>query len=146
LSEENTDVPSRKPVRLPSAAKAIDERVAVLQEQYDRNTDPADDGGLSREDALSRVHGAAVNDVPRLVEELESYKAQRAKVHAKADSRDPGKKDAADETVELGQAHVDLERAVAEACAKELGLPDEPAAGVGAAGAAHDATVATKEG
>lgn len=130
-------MPSRKPVKLPSAAKAIDDRVAVLQEQND---------GLSRADALTRIHGAALNDVPRLAEELESYKAQRAKVHAKADSRDPGKPAAADDTVDLGEAHVALERAVAEACAKELGLPADQPSGVAAAGAANDATVATKEG
>lgn len=129
---------TQRKVKLPSAAKAIDERVAVLQEANDT---------LSRGDALSRIHGAALNDVPRLVEELESYKAQRAKVYDKADSRDPGKKDAADATVELGQAHVDLERAVAAAAAKELGLPDvQGSSDVGAAGAAHDATVTTEEG
>jgi hypothetical protein len=124
--------------KLPSAAKAIDDRVAAIQ---------AANADLPRADALGRIHGSALNDIPRLVEELEAYKAQRAKALAKDDPRDPGKKDSHDETVELGEAHVELERAVAAAVAKELGLPEDQGSGnVGAAGAAHDATVSTKEG
>jgi hypothetical protein len=123
--------------KLPSAKKSLEARVAVLHDQDE----------YSREDALRRILNGSRSDVPRLLEELESLKAQRAKFDAKVKAGDVApnvarsKAPQYDAAIEQGQAHVELERSVGAAAAAELGLSFEPAADLSVGAGAHDATI-----
>lgn len=107
-----------------------------------------------------------LEDVIRLSDELDEFKAKRAAHDAKGDTRDPGKRDSHDALIAEAEAHLEAARALVPAEALEhvdelraarlkyadalAGIdakfvPPANLTAASAGGVAHDATVKVKE-
>lgn len=123
----------------------IERRLAVLERRHhDDMLNIPDDQRVKfdRDEGLTRLRSAAQNDVPRLRDELESYKRQAAK-----------HRDKVKEAVEAWKAKTAEHKATIEdgeaALAREQSILDELGGGdpapVGGTGQAHNAGVNVKE-